>query len=110
MLDANGDEMPVNQQGSIAIKLPLPPGCLPTIWGDFERLRSGYLRTFPGYYVSGDGGYKDEDGYIFIMGRTDDVINVAIQTISTPLSRNHNATSLYWTGSLEAIQKSVAAA
>ncbi len=83
VLDANGDEMPVNQQGSIAIKLPLPPGCLPTIWGDFERLRSGYLRTFPGYYVSGDGGYKDEDGYIFIMGRTDDVINVAGHRLST---------------------------
>lgn len=56
---------------------------MPTVWGDFERFRTGYLSEFPGYYCSGDGGYKDEDGYVFIMGRTDDVINVAGHRLST---------------------------
>ncbi len=83
ILDSEGNEVGPNEQGAVAIKLPLPPSCLPTIWGDFERFRSGYLSAFPGYYVSGDGGYKDEDGYVFIMGRTDDVINVAGHRLST---------------------------
>lgn len=83
ILDAEGNEMPAGEQGSIAIKLPLPPSCLPTVWGDFERFRTGYLSDFEGYYCSGDGGYKDEDGYVFIMGRTDDVINVAGHRLST---------------------------
>lgn len=83
ILDDEGHTLGPNQQGNVAIKLPLPPSCLPTIWGDFERFHSGYLSTFPGYYVSGDGGYKDEDGYVFIMGRTDDVINVAGHRLST---------------------------
>ena len=70
-------------QGYVALKRPLPPGCLPTIWGDHERFASGYLNQFPGYYVSGDGGYRDEQGYLFIMGRMDDVINVAGHRLST---------------------------
>ncbi len=83
VLDSEGHELPAGTQGSIAIKLPLPPSCLPTIWGNHERFCAGYLNEFPGYYCSGDGGYKDEDGYVFIMGRTDDVINVAGHRLST---------------------------
>ncbi|MDO6562977.1 propionyl-CoA synthetase [Amphritea sp. 1_MG-2023] len=83
ILDHEGNELPNGEQGSIAIKLPLPPSCLPTVWGDFERFRTGYLTEFPGYYCSGDGGYKDDEGYVFIMGRTDDVINVAGHRLST---------------------------
>lgn len=83
ILDGNGQSLPPNTQGAIAIKLPLPPSCLATIWGDFDRFASGYLTEFPGYYCSGDGGYIDEDGYLFVMGRTDDVINVAGHRLST---------------------------
>ncbi|MEE2000647.1 propionyl-CoA synthetase [Alkalimonas sp. MEB108] len=83
VLDDAGRVLPANQQGNIAIKLPLPPGCLQTIWGNDERFEAGYLSNFPGYYSSGDGGYIDEDGYVFIMGRTDDVINVAGHRLST---------------------------
>ncbi|NVK02694.1 MAG: propionyl-CoA synthetase [Oceanospirillaceae bacterium] len=83
IVDEAGNELPPGQQGSIAIKLPLPPSCLPTVWGDFERFKSGYLSDVEGFYTSGDGGYKDEDGYVFIMGRTDDVINVAGHRLST---------------------------
>ncbi len=83
ILNDSGQEVPAGQQGNIAIKLPLPPGCLPTVWGDHQRLTSGYLERFPGYYSSGDGGFIDEDGYVFIMGRTDDVINVAGHRLST---------------------------
>ncbi|WP_151705301.1 propionyl-CoA synthetase [Nitrincola alkalilacustris] len=83
ILDPAGVELPTGEQGSIALKLPLPPGCLPTVWGDFERFRSGYLSECPGYYITGDGGYIDEEGYVFIMGRTDDVINVAGHRLST---------------------------
>lgn len=83
VLDDAGGGVPANQQGNIAIKLPLPPGCLQTIWGNDERFEAGYLSNFPGYYSSGDGGYIDEDGYVFIMGRTDDVINVAGHRLST---------------------------
>lgn len=83
ILDAYGQQVPAGRQGSVAIKLPLPPGCLATIYRDPQRLTSGYLSTFPGYYMSGDGGYIDEDGYLFIMGRTDDVINVAGHRLST---------------------------
>ncbi|MCC5825367.1 propionyl-CoA synthetase [Alkalimonas sp.] len=83
VLDDAGKRLPANQQGNIAIKLPLPPGCLQTIWGNEARFEAGYLTSFPGYYSSGDGGYIDEDGYVFIMGRTDDVINVAGHRLST---------------------------
>jgi propionyl-CoA synthetase len=83
ILDEKGNELGPNQQGNIAIKLPLPPACMPTIWKDHQRFEQGYLADFPGYYCSGDGGYKDEDGYVFIMGRTDDVINIAGHRFST---------------------------
>jgi propionyl-CoA synthetase len=83
VLDDRGEPLPANEQGSIALKRPLPPSCLPTIWGDIERFKSGYLNVYPGYYTSGDGGYIDEEGYVFIMGRTDDVINVAGHRLST---------------------------
>ncbi|GAB2905308.1 propionyl-CoA synthetase [Rheinheimera gaetbuli] len=83
ILDDSGKVLRANEQGYIALKLPLPPGCLTTIWGNDARFVDGYLRTFPGYYASGDGGYIDEDGYLFVMGRTDDVINVAGHRLST---------------------------
>lgn len=83
ILDEQGHTVPANTQGAIAIKLPLPPSCLATIWGDFDRFNDGYLSEFPGYYSSGDGGYIDEHGYLFVMGRTDDVINVAGHRLST---------------------------
>ena len=83
ILDEAGQPVKTNEQGYIALKLPLPPGCLTTIWGNDERFVDGYLASFPGYYASGDGGYIDEDGYLFVMGRTDDVINVAGHRLST---------------------------
>ncbi len=83
ILDESGQHLPFGEQGSVAIKLPLPPGCLPGIWGNQARFVDGYLREHPGYYVSGDGGYFDEDGYLYIMGRTDDIINVAGHRLST---------------------------
>ncbi|MBL0711628.1 MAG: AMP-binding protein, partial [Colwellia sp.] len=83
ILDAYGKELPANQQGTVAIKLPMPPGCLAGIYQDEERFQSSYLSTHKGYYVTGDGGYIDEEGYLFIMGRTDDVINVAGHRLST---------------------------
>ena len=67
----------------VTVKLPLPPGTLPNLWNDTERFKNGYLNTFPGYYFSGDGGYVDEDGYVFITGRVDDIINVAGHRLST---------------------------
>jgi propionyl-CoA synthetase len=83
ILDAYGKALPASQQGTVAIKLPMPPGCLTTVYQDDQRFKSSYLSTHPGYYVTGDGGYIDEDGYLFIMGRTDDVINVAGHRLST---------------------------
>jgi len=83
VLDEQGRPLPANTQGHIAIKLPLPPGCLPTLWNDDERFQSAYLNDYPGYYNTADGGYLDEDGYLFIMGRVDDVINVAGHRLST---------------------------
>ena len=83
ILDGDGAPQPPGQQGSIALKLPLPPGCLPTLWEDDERFRTSYLQAFPGYYDTSDGGYIDEDGYLFVMGRMDDVINVAGHRLST---------------------------
>lgn len=72
-----------NIMGSIVIKLPMPPGCLPTLWNQDARFREAYLSEFPGYYKTSDAGYKDEDGYVFVMGRTDDIINVAGHRLST---------------------------
>ncbi|OIQ26236.1 propionyl-CoA synthetase [uncultured Vibrio sp.] len=83
VLNEVGESLMANQQGFVALKRPLPPGCLPTVWRNHDRFDSGYLSQFPGYYVSGDGGYLDEDGYLFIMGRIDDVINVAGHRLST---------------------------
>lgn len=78
ILDAKGNEITEpGVEGNIALKLPLPPGYLKTVWGAPERFKSSYLEAFPGYYSTGDSGYVDEDGYVFVMGRTDDVINVA---------------------------------
>jgi len=83
ILDESGKQLPRGQQGYIAIKLPLPPSCLNRIWGDDDKFREGYLSFLPGYYTSGDGGYIDADGYVFVMGRVDDVINVAGHRLST---------------------------
>lgn len=83
VLNEQGEELSSNMEGYVAVKLPLPPGTLLNLWGNPERFRSGYLEKFPGYYFSGDGGYKDEDGYVFITGRVDDIINVAGHRLST---------------------------
>jgi acyl-coenzyme A synthetase/AMP-(fatty) acid ligase len=83
ILDENNNELARNQEGSVVIKLPLPPGCLPTLYNDTDRYKEAYLSPFEGYYFSGDGGYKDEDGYVYITGRIDDVINVAGHRLST---------------------------
>jgi propionyl-CoA synthetase len=69
--------------GSIVVKLPLPPACLPTLWQQDGRMRESYLTEFPGHYKTADAGFKDDDGYLFIMGRTDDIINVAGHRLST---------------------------
>jgi propionyl-CoA synthetase len=83
ILDERGDLAAPGQEGAICLRLPLPPGTLTTLWGDDERYVTSYLSAFDGYYLSGDGGYVDEDGYLFVMGRTDDVINVAGHRLST---------------------------
>jgi propionyl-CoA synthetase len=83
ILSDDGTELGPDELGAIAIKLPLPPGTLPTLWNADERYKSSYLEAFPGYYETGDAGYKDEDGYLYIMARTDDVINVAGHRLST---------------------------
>ena len=83
ILDPSGAEMPPGEDGAIAIKLPLPPGTLPTLWGDDDRYVESYLSRYPGYYLTGDGGNIDDDGYLYVMGRTDDVINVAGHRLST---------------------------
>ncbi|GAB1378497.1 propionate-CoA ligase PrpE [Pararhodobacter aggregans] len=83
VLDEGGHPLPAGQLGAIAIKLPLPPGTLPTLWNAEERFRKSYLNTFPGYYETGDAGYIDDNGYVYIMARTDDVINVAGHRLST---------------------------
>ncbi|HEX2132465.1 MAG TPA: propionyl-CoA synthetase [Actinophytocola sp.] len=83
VLDPDGAELPRGREGAIALRLPLPPGTLPTLWGDDDRYVESYLSRYPGYYLTGDGGYVDEDGYVYVMGRTDDVINVAGHRLST---------------------------
>ncbi len=83
ILDEGGNEVAPGTLGAIAVKLPLPPGTLPTLWNAEDRFRKSYLTTFPGYYETGDAGMKDEDGYLYIMARTDDVINVAGHRLST---------------------------
>jgi propionyl-CoA synthetase len=83
VLDEQCHEAPAGKMGSIVIKLPLPPGCLPTLWQADERFKESYLAEFPGHYKTADAGFKDEDGYLYIMGRTDDIINVAGHRLST---------------------------
>jgi len=83
IVDGEGREVKRGDSGAIVARLPLPPGSLPTLWNADERYRQGYLTTFPGFYQTGDAGYMDEDGYLFVMARTDDVINVAGHRLST---------------------------
>jgi len=83
VLDEHGAVAGPNVEGAVCLELPLPPGTLPTLWGDDDRYISSYLSAFEGYYSSGDGGYLDDDGYLWIMGRTDDVLNVAGHRLST---------------------------
>jgi len=83
ILGADGTEAGPGQTGDIVVALPLPPGCLPTLWRDDERFVASYLSAHPGCYTTGDGGYRDHDGYLYVMGRTDDVINVAGHRLST---------------------------
>jgi propionyl-CoA synthetase len=83
IVDEQCKEMPAGKMGSIVVKLPLPPSCLPTLWQQDDRFKESYLSEFPGYYKTADAGFKDADGYLFIMGRTDDIINVAGHRLST---------------------------
>jgi propionyl-CoA synthetase len=83
VLGDDGKEMLPGQLGSLVIKCPLPPGCLPTLWNNDEGYRNSYLSAFPGYYQTADAGYKDEDGFLWVMTRTDDIINVAAHRLST---------------------------
>ncbi|MFY0662427.1 MAG: AMP-binding protein [Shimia sp.] len=83
VLDEGGNELPAGELGAIVSKLPLPPGTLPTLWNAEDRFKKSYLTNFPGYYETGDAGMIDEDGYVYIMARTDDVINVAGHRLST---------------------------
>jgi propionyl-CoA synthetase len=83
VLSEENQEMPAGQIGSIAIRLPLPPGCLPTLWNNDDGYVSSYLTRHPGHYLTGDAGYKDEDDYVYIMSRVDDIINVAGHRLST---------------------------
>src|SRR5439155_20068705 len=83
IVDEQCHEVPDGKMGSIVVKLPLPPSCLPTLWQQDERFKESYLSEFPGYYKTADAGFKDEDGYLYIMGRTDDIINVAGHRLST---------------------------
>lgn len=83
IMGENGQILGPNQEGYVVIKLPLAPGCFPTLWKEDERFRKGYLSKFEGYYLTGDGGYKDEENYFYIMGRVDDVINVSGHRLST---------------------------
>ena len=83
ILSEDGEEMPDGEMGNIVIKLPMPPACLPTLWGNDQRFVQSYLSKYPGHYLTGDAGYRDADGYLWIMSRTDDVINVAGHRLST---------------------------
>jgi propionyl-CoA synthetase len=83
IIDRNGQPVEAGKEGLVAMKLPLPPGTLPTLWQADERFLDSYMNPFPGYYFTSDGGYIDEDGYVFVMGRVDDVINVAGHRLST---------------------------
>jgi propionyl-CoA synthetase len=82
-LDHDGHVLPRGAEGAVAIQLPMPPGCLPTLWQATDRFKESYLEAYPGHYFTGDGGYQDSDGYTYITGRIDDVINVAGHRLST---------------------------
>ena len=83
VVDSANQEMKRGEIGALVIKLPLPPGTFPTLWNADERFIESYLSEFPGYYKTADAGYMDDDGYIFVMSRTDDIINVAGHRLST---------------------------
>jgi propionyl-CoA synthetase len=83
ILDDAGHELPAGKEGNVVVKLPLPPGTLATLWKDDEKFKKSYLSNFPGYYETSDGGYVDAEGYVYIMGRMDDVINIAGHRLST---------------------------
>ena len=83
ILDENGEELGPGQEGAIVVKAPLPPSGFPTVWGDHARYEESYFSQYPGFYLTGDGGYRDADGYVYVMGRIDDVINVAGHRLST---------------------------
>jgi propionyl-CoA synthetase len=83
VLDDDGRQVADGDEGHLVLKLPLPPGTLQSVWNDPDRFHDSYLKRFPGYYHTGDGGFRDTDGYVFVMGRTDDVINVAGHRLST---------------------------
>ena len=83
VVDGEGEELPHGETGALVVKLPMPPGASPTLWNADDRFREVYLDTFPGYYQTADAGYIDEDGYVFVMSRTDDIINVAGHRLST---------------------------
>jgi propionyl-CoA synthetase len=83
VLGEDGTEVPPGQIGSIVLRLPMPPGCLPTLWKNDAGYETSYLSTYPGHYLTGDAGYRDADGYLYIMSRVDDIINVAGHRLST---------------------------
>lgn len=83
IFDEDGNELAAGEEGNVVLKAPLPPGALPTVWKDHARYVSAYWERYPGYYLTGDGGYVDEEGYVYVMGRVDDVINVAGHRLST---------------------------
>jgi propionyl-CoA synthetase len=83
VVDGDGGEVPRGEIGALVVKLPMPPGAAPTLWNADDHFRDVYLSTFPGYYQTADAGYVDEDGYLFVMSRTDDIINVAGHRLST---------------------------
>ena len=83
MLDEKATPLPPGEIGALSIKLPMPPGCLPTLWQNDDGYISSYLKDFPGYYQTGDAGFIDEEGYVWVMTRTDDIINVAGHRLST---------------------------
>ena len=87
VLDDHGSEMPAGEIGALCVKLPLPPGCSPTLWGGDERWVEAYLSEYDGYYLTADAGYIDDDGYVYVMSRIDDVINTAGHRLSTGPSR-----------------------
>ena len=83
ILDDDGNELGAGEEGNVVVKAPLPPGALPTVWGDHDRYLEAYWSQYPGYYLTGDGGYRDADGFVYIMGRIDDVMNIAGHRLST---------------------------